>query len=370
MRIFLLLICLLQSASVLSDIDISNPRALMFAADNKENIIDVISIKEEKVIYQIETENHVDNLLSTPYAPILIYTNIEKSLLYVYDLKTKKMVKEIVLPISPRHMVLDTTGTKIAISDSHKGGFILFSPYAADIIFYIDDFPQTKDVLFDPNENEIFYTNNDTGSIGILNINTRRTYEISILNNENKNNLSSPSRSLDGRNIYFSNFVSGEVFALNTFSKIVFQTFNIGSKPIRPYTTPEGIFLYMIDQESGRFISIDQQYFEEYENTIIGEDINLITVGRFDRMNLLASSDNKNYYIYDNVRKSIVDSGEFKYTPLTSLGSHDGKTAYIPFKDSPYIGVINLENKEVSYIEATNMGIGAFNIGLSNNVCH
>ena len=370
MRIYFFLFILFYSLSAFSQVDISNPRALMFAADNEENIIDVINLNEEIVVYEIETNNHIDSLLSTPYAPILIYTNIEKNLVSVYDLKSKKLVKEIALPISPRNMVLDTTGTKIAFSDNHKGGFVLFSPYAADIIFYIEDFPPTKDVLFDPNENEIFYTNNENGSIGILNVNTRKIFEIPIIKDQKIIDLSSPSRSLDGRNIYFSNLMSGEVFALNTFSKIVFQTFEVGKNPIRPYTTPEGIFLYMIDQETGRFISVDQQYFEKYEDTIIGQKINLITVGRFDRMNLLASSENKNYYIYDNVKKSIVAQGEFKYTPLTSLGSHDGKTAYIPFKDSPYIGAINLENKQVKYIKATNKGIGAFNIGLSNNVCH
>ena len=53
---------------------------------------------------------------------------------------------------------------------------------------------------------------------------------------------------------------------------------------------------------------------------MVGEGIDLVTVGRFDRMNLLASSENRNYYIFDNNVRSVVDSGELNFTPLDCCG--------------------------------------------------
>ena len=98
--------------------------------------------------------------------------------------------------------------------------------------------------------------------------------------------------------------------------------------------------------------------------------IDLVTVGRFDRMNLLLSSESSNFYVYDNVRRAIVESGEFPHVPLDSQGSSDGTKAYVAFRDSPQIAIVDLERHDIEYITAGSTGIGAFNIGLSNNVCH
>ena len=360
---------LILGGTATAAVDISNPARLMFVADTIDNIIDIIDLVDEEVVFRIETKYPVDDLLATPYAPVLVYTNIERRLVSVYNLRSQELAKEIVLPIVPRHMVLDTSGSKIGFSDSEDGGFVLFSAYAAAIMFTLEDFPPTSDVLFDPNEVDIYYSNNRTGSIGLIDTNTQRTFEMPVTDLVGQE-LSSPSRSLDGRYVYVANNTSGEVYSLNAFSKVVYRTFEIGNSPARPYTTPEGVFLYMMDKETGRFVSIDQHRFEQYEDIIIGKGIDLVTVGRFDRMNLLASTENKNFYVYDNVRKAVVESGQFRHTPLDSQGSVDGRTAYVAFRDSPEIAIVDLEDHEIKYISAGNNGAVAFGIGLSNNVCH
>ena len=236
-------------------------------------------------------------------------------------------------------------------------------------MFTLEDFPPTSDVLFDPNEVDIYYTDSQAGKIGLIDTNTKRTFVMQVTEDVGQD-LSSPSRSLDGRYVYVANNDTGEVYSINAFSKVVYRAFEIGDSPARPYTTPEGSFLNMMDKETGRFVSIDQHRFERYEDIIVGEGIDLVTVGRFDRMNLLASSENKNFYIYDNVRKGIVESGQFLHTPLDTQGSVDGRTAYVAFQDSPSIAIVDLEDQSIKYISAGVNGIGAFGIGLSNNVCH
>ena len=128
--------------------------------------------------------------------------------------------------------------------------------------------------------------------------------------------------------------------------------------------------LYMMDKESGRFLSVEQNRFEQYVDTNIGSGIDLVTVGRFDRMNLLMSTENSAYYLFDNIRRSVVDSGTFEHTPLDSLGSVDGRTAFVAFNDNPTVAFVDLEGGDIEYIAATENGAGAFAIGLSNNVCH
>ena len=357
------------SSGLFAQVDISNPQRLMFVADADDPIIDVIDLQENEVIFRIETKQKVDDLVATPFAPVLIYTNIDKQLVSMYNLETQELAKEVILPIVPRHMVLDTTGSKIGFTDSESGGFVLLSAYGGQVLFTLEDFPPTTDVLFDPNEVDIWYSNDLDGSIGLIDSNVKKTFEIEVTDKPEQM-LSSPSRSLDGRYIYAANETTGEVYSVNAFSKIIYKTFNIGTRPARPYTTPEGVFLYMMDKDSGRFVSIEQHLFTEFDNTIIGEGIDLITVGRFDRLNLLASTENHNFYIYDNNRKAVIEQGKLNFIPLDAQGAADGRRAYLASSDSPEVAIINLEDQQVSYIKAANGRVGAFAIGLSNNVCH
>ena len=357
------------SSGLFAQVDISNPQRLMFVADADDPIIDVIDLQENEVIFRIETKQKVDDLVATPFAPVLIYTNIDKQLVSMYNLETQELAKEVILPIVPRHMVLDTTGSKIGFTDSESGGFVLLSAYGGQVLFTLEDFPPTTDVLFDPNEVDIWYSNDLDGSIGLIDSNVKKTFEIEVTDKPEQM-LSSPSRSLDGRYIYAANETTGEVYSVNAFSKIIYKTFNIGTRPVRPYTTPEGVFLYMMDKDSGRFVSIEQHLFTEFDNTIIGEGIDLITVGRFDRLNLLASTENHNFYIYDNNRKAVIEQGKLNFIPLDAQGAADGRRAYLASSDSPEVAIINLEDQQVSYIKAANGRVGAFAIGLSNNVCH
>lgn len=349
--------------------DISNPRALIFVADESENIIDVISINSLEVVYRIETSIRPDHMVVTPFSSVLVYTDIESKQLAFYDLRNKLEAKVIDLPLVPKHVVLDTTGTKVGISDDQAGGFALVDALGQNIELALESFPATSDVLFDGNESDIFYSNGATGSIGILNTLTSQTYEIPVTDQVDQE-LTAPTRSLDGRYIYVGNITSGEVYSLNAFSGAIFKTFDVGGTLARPYTTPEGAFLYMIDQENGRLVSVEQQGFTQFADFSFDQSVDLVTVGRFDRLNLFMSTENNQWSIFDNIKKSVVEQGEFNGQPISALGSADGKFAYVAFKDSAELAVVNLEKGSLEYIAATNNGSGAFTLGLSNNVCH
>jgi DNA-binding beta-propeller fold protein YncE len=365
----LLLATLLFLSGIGHAADISNPTLFMFVADKDENFIDVVSLADAEVVHRINTSVHPDHIVVTPFAPILMYTNVEAKKVVFIDLDDQVEANTIELPITPRHVVLDTTGAKVGISDEIHGGFVLIHLYKRAIEFSINDFPATADVLFDPNDVDIYYSNNATGSLGLLDANTHRTYEMSIVDGGDAA-LTSPSRSLDARYVYVANQANGEVYSLNAYSKIIFDTFNIGGAPARPYTTPQGAFLYMMDEESGRFVSVEQNRFTEYSDSSFEHGVNLVTVGRFDRMNLFLSSAHQHWYIFDNVSKAVVASGEFSGTPIGASGSADGKMAYVAFADRAEIAVFDLESQDVEYVPATENGSSAFTVGLSNNVCH
>ena len=348
--------------------DISNPLELMFVADAEAPLIDVVDLERRRVVYRIATEHVVDDLIVTPYAPILAYTNIEQRTLTFYDLRSKAVAKTVALPLAPRHVVLDTTGAKIGLTDSEQGGFALVSAYSGEILLSLPDFPPSRDVLFDPNDVEIYYSNGRAGTLGVIDTNVERAVEIDLT--EPDQQLSAPSRSLDARYVYVANETTGEVYALNAFSKVVYQSFAIGERPVRPYTTPEGSFLYMLDKDSGRSLSIEQFQFQPYAETTLPRGVDLVTVGRFDRLNLLASTEHREYYIYDNVRRSLIESGRFEHVPHDTLGAADGRTAFVAFGDSPHVAFVDLESQSVEYLAAAERAVGAFTIGLSNNVCH
>lgn len=350
-------------------VDISNPLKLLAVADKTENIIDIVDVSKGKVVHRFETDLRADHILITPYAPILMYINIEAKMAVFYSLESKRVIRKLPLPIRPGHVVLDTTGSKAGITNSESGGFVLISLYGQHIEFTIDDFPPTPDVLFDPNEVDIYYTNNRKGSLGLLDMNTQETEEM-VLTDRPGEQLSSPSRSLDARYVYVANATSGEIYSLNAFSKIIYKTFKIGQSPARPYTTPQGAFLYMTDRESGRFVSIEQGQFNEYVDVRFEKGVDLVTVGRFDRFNLFLSTAHKDYYIFDNIEKAIVTQGSFRGQPINAKGAADGKTAYIAFSDIAEVAMLDLEHQALRYFPATNNGAGAFTLGLSNNVCH
>jgi len=73
----MLIVFLLATSCVqaVAAVDISNPTKLMFVGDRTDNLIDVISLGDDEVVYRIETSIHPDHIIVTPFAPILIYTN-------------------------------------------------------------------------------------------------------------------------------------------------------------------------------------------------------------------------------------------------------------------------------------------------------
>lgn len=109
-----------------------------------------------------------------------------------------------------------------------------------------------------------------------------------------------------------------------------------------------------------------------HRGAVAGVDVcgAFVSPASFDRLNLLASTENRRYFIYDNIRRAVVESGEFRHTPVDAQGSVDGRTAYVAFSDSPAVAMFDLEDREITYVRATNTGIGAFSVGLSNNVRH
>lgn len=368
-RFAALFLVLILSCTVAMAQDISNPRSLIFVGDQSENLIDVISVNTSEVVYRIETSIHPDHILATPFAPILIYSDVAAKKMVFYDLQNKIESKIIDLPLVPRNMVMDTSGSKIGISDDVDGGFALVFPFDQRVEFSLKDFPPSPAVLFDPNEVELYYSNGTAGSIGILNINTEERYEIPVTDDGDQE-LTAPSRSLDGRYIYIGNVSTGEVYSLNAYSGAIFRTFDVGGTLARPYTTPEGVFLYMMDRENGRMVTIEQHGFTQYADVSMGQSIDLVTVGRFDHLNLFASSETSQWSIYDNIKKEVTKQGEFSGRPIGAAGSADGKFAYVALEDSAEVAVVNLEKGSVDYIAATDNGSGAFTLGLSNNVCH
>lgn len=347
--------------------DISDPRRLIFVADSEDPIIDVIDVGENAAIYRIETSKTVDDLVAPQNAPILIYTNIAAREVTFYDLQNKTEALTVELSIAPRHIVLSPTGNRLAVTDSVDGGFVLLSAYSGSIVFELPEFAPSSDVLFDPNDVDVYFSNSRDGTIGFVDTNTQRVFETEVA--EAGSVLSSPSRSLDARYIYVANESSGEVYSLNAFSRVVFKTFHIGNSPVRPYTTPEGSFLYMVDR-SGRFVSIEQFEFAQIVDAPVIADADLIAVGRFDRLNLFASTEHNEFEIFDNARLASVRSGSFDHTPVDVAGSADGRLAYIAFSDAPRVAVYNLERQQIEYIDATVNGVAAMSLGLSNNVCH
>ena len=359
---------LLPSGPVLAQ-DISNPLKLLAVGDSQDNLIEIVDVNKGRSVHRFETAFRPDHILMTPYAPILMYTNTEARIAVFYNLETLEEIGRLELPITPRHVVMDVSGGKAAITDSQSGGFVLVSLYGRNIEFALPDFPATADVLFDPNEVDIYYSNSKAGTLGLLDMNLKEMSEMKLADVPGQK-LSSPSRSLDARYVYVANQDSGEVYSLNAFSKIIYRTFQVGNEPARPYTTPQGSFLYMTDLESGRLLSMEQGVFREYADTTFEHGVDLVTVGRFDRFNLFLGTRHRHWYIYDNISKSVVSKGEFKGQPINAFGAADGKTAYVAFADIPELAMINLEHQAVKYLPATNNGAGAFTIGLSNNVCH
>ncbi len=372
-RNFSFLFIFLSSSLLASNVDISNPINLIFVADRIESTVDVIDVKKEQSVFQIDLPYRADQIIATAKAPLLFFTNIENKTVLVYNLRTQHIDREIKLDIHPRHIVMDPSGKVLGITDNQLGGIAILSVYSHEIVYQNADFSPTSDVLFDANEINLYFTNNKNATLGLLDLNTFDIVEIELSEQSQEAHpmqLSSPSRSLDGRYIYIADRQSGDVFSMNSYSGVIYKTFNIGSSPARPYSTPEGTFLYLMDTITGRFIAVEQNRFTTYVDTTLGEGIDIVTSGRFDRISLFLSTQNEHFYRYDNIKKQIVSTGQMGGKPINAQGSVGGEKTYVALADSPEIIVVDMANGETTSIAATNNGAGAFAVGATNNVCH
>ncbi len=349
--------------------DISNTQNFLFVADKQEPIVDVIDIHELAPVHRLTLESPAGNLVATPYAPLLLYTNQLGRSVGILDLRIKKLTSSIKLQSAPTNMVLSPSGTIAAVTGIEQGGFALIDTYRQELLFELENFPPTGDVLFDLNGTDIYYVNSLNGSLGVIRINSQKYFEMPLFAGE-KVNLMSPSRSLDGRYLYIADSDSGTVLGLDAFTKRVKKSFSVGERPVRPYTTPEGNFVYLMDQTSGRFTAYDQFHFEMFADVVMERGLNMMAIGRFDRMNLLLSDSHRRWQIFDNMTRKIVRHGEFSGSPIGVLGAAGGEVAYVAFSDIDQVAAVNLESGEITYVGATMNGAGVFTLGLSNNVCH
>ena len=363
----LILYGLMTGSAVAANLD--DTQKLLFVADREKPFIDVISLSEREAVHRLPIKHVADSVVVSPYTPVLAYAHMASSVLTVVDISEEKVLAELALPLVPRHLVLNTTGSHVGITDSEGGGFALVNLFTQEIELELAEFPATADVLFDANEVDIYYVDPDAGAFGIIDLNYRR-YGHAPLPGLDKPHLLSPSRSLDGRYLYLADENNGVVYGLNSFSKVIFKTFSVGEGPARPYTTPEGHFLYLFDRDTGKFASFDQFQFEPYAELDLPKGIDMVATGRFDRMNLFVSSSGKSWILFDNVTRKITGRGEFEDIPLDILAAADGKTAYVSFGEAARLAVFDLEDGELKYIPATENGAGAFTLGLSNDVCH
>jgi len=348
---------------------LGDTRKLLAVADRTANIVDLVDVTRGSVAHRLETAYHANRLALAPHAPILAYANVERRLLVFVNLDTKQEMARLDLPLAPRHVVVDASGGKLGITDSGAGGFALVSLYTQEVEFFLQDFPPTGDVLFDPNEVDVHYSNPATSSLGLLDMNLRRSEETRLAEAPG-HALSPPSRSLDARYLYVADGTAGVVYALNAFSRVVYRAFEVGPAPARPYTTPQGSFLYMSDRRTGRLLSFEQGRFREHADLRLAGGVDLAVVGRFDRYTLFLATTHSAHYIWDNLAKELVAQGAFRGTPVDARGTADGRTAYIAFGDLAEMAMVDLEHQAVRYFPVTENGAGAFAIGLSNNVCH
>ena len=83
-------------------VDIDKPLNLAFVADRQDSLIDVIDLNKGKVVFTIETEFRADQLVVSPYTPILLYTNTELKAAVFYDLSARQTAARIELPMKQR----------------------------------------------------------------------------------------------------------------------------------------------------------------------------------------------------------------------------------------------------------------------------
>ena len=174
---------------------------------------------------------------------MLIYTNLEKRLVSMYDLRNKTVAKQVELPNRPHATWCSTPPAPRSASATARTADSCCSRPTEDRScshWKICRPPPTCSST--PTRWTSGYSNSRDGTVGLIDSNVQRTYEIPVAD-EPGQALSSPSRSLDGRYVYVANETTGEVYGVNAFSKVIYKTFEVGASPARPYTTPEGVFL-------------------------------------------------------------------------------------------------------------------------------
>ena len=160
--------------------DISDPTRFLFVADAAGQMIDVLELDAMKSVARIDTELRPDHVLVTPFAPVLLYADIAARKIVHVNLEDPAVQEQIAVPLAPHHVVMNAGGTRIAITDAESGGLLVMNAYSGAVELAVPDFPATEDVLFDPNDVDIFYSNSKAGSVGRINIVSGRRQETSL----------------------------------------------------------------------------------------------------------------------------------------------------------------------------------------------
>ena len=89
-----ILAALMVLATNAEAVDLSDTTQFMFVGDRSDNVIDVVSLTTNEVVHRIDTSVHPDHIVVTPFAPILMYTSIDKKQAVFFDLREKDEVRK------------------------------------------------------------------------------------------------------------------------------------------------------------------------------------------------------------------------------------------------------------------------------------
>lgn len=232
-------------------------KRFLYVANVEDTMISVVETETDKVIQQISGVRYPWGFTKLGASNIVAVSGYDKQIVLI-DFTTHAIVKRQSFDSTLGGVVSSSDGKTIFVIAIDKQKVLQLNSDSLDIVNSFDTGKGPDGIGISKEDDKLYVTNTKDGTIGIINIESKKTLSIE---KGGKPELIHASK--DNTILLISNFLNNEAYVLNTLSDAITHTFTGLNGPEEVILSEDEKLIYIVNFKNSMVYVYDGQSFEK-----------------------------------------------------------------------------------------------------------
>lgn len=232
-------------------------KRFLYVANVEDSLISVVDTKTDEVRHQISGVRYPWGFTKLGTSDIVAVSGYDKQIALI-DFTTHAIVKQQSFDSALGGVVSSSDGKTLFVIAIDKQKVLQLDSESLDIVTFFDTGNGPDGIGISKEDDKLYVTNTEDGTIGIINIKTKKT-----LNLEKGGKPELIHASKDNTRLLISNFSNNEAYILNTISDTIVHTFKGLNGPEEVILSEDEKRIYIVNFKNSKVYVFNGQTFEK-----------------------------------------------------------------------------------------------------------